>query len=1185
MSGPDSSPEWERAHDADSIYDIGAPLAPSRPSSVVQPEAAFRVVPIEEETDHDDDKHRPATDTRTSTQKFQQATRKVMLANRAISYNKGWTTGREPGIDPRHVDLPDLHNKVVVQVVDLCREDARFTVLENADVPGFLAKPRPEWAKVRWMHVNGLSWDVIKPIALEYNLHPLSLEDMLHHGQSAMRSKADYYKQHLFVSVVVHKTLASDAENDEIQPPLVYPTPSDRGKSSHHRAKSSRLREQLGFHSRRRQSSDSRVEANNDHLGSPGVLPGGPYMNMGGKGGGGPGENTPAGSSRASSFVSALSNHEKFRLKMTEAFASTKVKEEEESEARTLNSNVHGLTNKLSSGRRLLKKGTLGSFAEREAARQTVNVLTKDVKVHIHVEQLSIFVLRCGTVVSFSQDPGYHGRFSAIFDRIQSGADLIRDSEDPSFILQALLDVVADHSLEIVDEFRDQITRLESRVLARPDMSDVRHLHILSAQLLLLKSTLSPLRLLLHAIRLQDDAKAAAASRISTEQGMKNCGFVSYEAKVYLEDVIDHVESTLGSLDLFSSLAENLIAYTFNTISYSSNAYMQALSVLSVIFLPLTFLSGYFGMNFTTFPSVVTPDGNVVTFWKIAAPISVVTTLLFSWSYIVEGIRGLSRETQRVYRYSPGPPSRQPAPSIASLTLDTLAPMSSLAPEADPEKLSKSPQDAQSPSTEVVPPTEAHHDRLFDLEGGTGVGSSGPQPSAIVTHASAGANRKSTAPFGISAVVEEAQKASSGLQPDLRTPKQKLQSAVRKIGHVNRAVSYTKIWARTNREPGIDDARFSCLRNADVPAFLAKPRAEWVKVRWLHVNGLSWDVIKPIALKYNLHPLALEDLLHHGTASTKSKLNYFKDQLFVSVVVHKTLASDRENASVGTGDSSGHKTTDVDSGKPSNAHGHMSKSHDPKRDGIPAKDAARQAARHIVTSQTKDYSIHVHVEQLSIFVLRDGTIISFTQDPGFHKRFSAVMDRARSPTDIIRTSADSSFVLQGLLDVVSDHALEIVDDITEVEARVLVKPYMKDVKRLHVLSAQLILLKTTISPFQQLLQGIRNHDDIKAAAACHAADHPTDGKGLGFVSLNAKIYIEDVMEHVDSVMTSLDLFSDLAENLIAYTFNTISYSSNSYMQGLSVLSVIFLPLTFLSGYFGMNFTTFPNVVTPDGNCQ
>lgn len=113
--------------------------------------------------------------------RFQSAARKVVHVNRAMSYTKVWAkTTREPGIDARYIDLPDLVSQCVVQVVELSREvrgsscfisceqipemltprdrsqDARFTVLENADVPGFLAKPRPDWVKVRWLHVGSV---------------------------------------------------------------------------------------------------------------------------------------------------------------------------------------------------------------------------------------------------------------------------------------------------------------------------------------------------------------------------------------------------------------------------------------------------------------------------------------------------------------------------------------------------------------------------------------------------------------------------------------------------------------------------------------------------------------------------------------------------------------------------------------------------------------------------------------------------------------------------------------------------------------------------------------------------------------------------------------------------------------------------------------------------------------------
>lgn len=70
-------------------------------------------------------------------------------------------------------------------------------------------------------------------------------------------------------------------------------------------------------------------------------------------------------------------------------------------------------------------------------------------------------------------------------------------------------------------------------------MSDVRHLHVLSAQLLLLKSNVTPFQQLLHNLRTQDDAKAAASikpsfvrSSSSMTNNGKTAGFVSHEAKM-----------------------------------------------------------------------------------------------------------------------------------------------------------------------------------------------------------------------------------------------------------------------------------------------------------------------------------------------------------------------------------------------------------------------------------------------------------------------------------------------------------------------------------------------------------------------------------------------------------------------------------------------------------------------------
>jgi len=70
---------------------------------------------------------------------------------------------------------------------------------------------------------------------------------------------------------------------------------------------------------------------------------------------------------------------------------------------------------------------------------------------------------------------------------------------------------------------------------------------------------------------------------------------------------------------MFSGISENLINYAFNMASYEMNQVMRRLTLATIIFLPLTLLTGYFGMNFTAMWSV--KNNSDLLFWIIALPL------------------------------------------------------------------------------------------------------------------------------------------------------------------------------------------------------------------------------------------------------------------------------------------------------------------------------------------------------------------------------------------------------------------------------------------------------------------------------------------------------------------------------------------------------------------------------------
>lgn len=100
---------------------------------------------------------------------------------------------------------------------------------------------------------------------------------------------------------------------------------------------------------------------------------------------------------------------------------------------------------------------------------------------------------------------------------------------------------------------------------------------------------------------------------------------ISRLTHTYLGDVLDHAILLTTSLTTMSTSASNMISLIFNTMSVAQNETMKQLNFVTVLFLPLTFLAGYFGMNFEQFPSLKTSDAY---FWYLATPITVVTIVV-----------------------------------------------------------------------------------------------------------------------------------------------------------------------------------------------------------------------------------------------------------------------------------------------------------------------------------------------------------------------------------------------------------------------------------------------------------------------------------------------------------------------------------------------------------------------------
>jgi len=199
---------------------------------------------------------------------------------------------------------------------------------------------------------------------------------------------------------------------------------------------------------------------------------------------------------------------------------------------------------------------------------------------------------------------------------------------DASLLLQSCLDFVVDKALAVVEKYHDRILKFERDIHVKPGMQTVQYLHVMSGDLTIRKRALTPIKALIYGLRRYYLERSAAVQG----GGKVAIGYMSAKTKIYLTDVYDHIDFILVSLDMYNAMTENLIRFSFDMSTYSLNDAMRQLTVVTVIFLPLTLLTGYFGMNFDPMPSV--NNHSDVLFWQIALPVIAVIVPLFLWTDI-----------------------------------------------------------------------------------------------------------------------------------------------------------------------------------------------------------------------------------------------------------------------------------------------------------------------------------------------------------------------------------------------------------------------------------------------------------------------------------------------------------------------------------------------------------------------
>jgi magnesium transporter len=209
-----------------------------------------------------------------------------------------------------------------------------------------------------------------------------------------------------------------------------------------------------------------------------------------------------------------------------------------------------------------------------------------DADGHLVTRQVSLF-LGHGFVVSIHEGGM---ALESVRDRILWGRGNIRQYP-ADFLLYSILDTVIDHYFPVIESTGTRLNELDEAVESgsgervRAGLRDVRN------DLLLLRKTLWP----------QRDAIAALLR--------EECHLISAATRTWLRDCYDHTIQLVDVTETYRDLCADLRDYYVSDISYRSNEVMRALTVITTLFMPLSFIAGFYGMNFQHMPELHTRWG------------------------------------------------------------------------------------------------------------------------------------------------------------------------------------------------------------------------------------------------------------------------------------------------------------------------------------------------------------------------------------------------------------------------------------------------------------------------------------------------------------------------------------------------------------------------------------------------
>ena len=224
-------------------------------------------------------------------------------------------------------------------------------------------------------------------------------------------------------------------------------------------------------------------------------------------------------------------------------------------------------------------------------------IMPDEEKAGFITEQVS-FVLSQHFLLTVQEEPHYD-TFNPVRERIRMNKGIIR-RQGPDYLAYTLLDTIIDGFFPILEDYGERLEDLEDEVVLNPSRKTLEKIYTLRRELLTLRRAIWPQRDAINGLIREKSA------------------LISEPVRFYLRDCYDHAVQVMDMVETYRELSSSLMDVYLSSINNRMSDVMKTLTVVSSIFIPLTFIAGVYGMNFNTATSPLNmPELN--TYWGYPA--------------------------------------------------------------------------------------------------------------------------------------------------------------------------------------------------------------------------------------------------------------------------------------------------------------------------------------------------------------------------------------------------------------------------------------------------------------------------------------------------------------------------------------------------------------------------------------